>query len=358
MQNLYALIMAGGGGTRLWPRSRRGRPKQFLDIGAPHSLLREAFVRIEPLIPAERVLVITGVDWIDAVRAELPEVPVENILCEPEGRGTGPAVGLAAEVLAHRVSGDSIMAVLTADHIIQNKARFLDVVRIASQAAMTGQIVLLGIKPTEPNTGFGYIESSDPMNGKDLPVLRVASFKEKPTRAVAEQFVAAGNYFWNSGMFVWSLDTIRAEMRQHMADTAERLALIGAAWDTPDRERVLAEYWPGIQNQTIDYGVAEKAAQVAVVPADIGWNDVGSWAALFDVLPSDDHANIVQGEYIGVDARNNLIYSPNKLVAALGIEDMVIVDTDDVLLILPRSRAQDVRAVVEEVKKFGRPELL
>ncbi len=357
MDDLYALIMAGGGGTRLWPRSRQNRPKQFLDIGSPHSLLREAYLRIEPLIPPERVLVITGQNYHDAVCTELPEIPARNILGEPVGRGTGPAVGLAAEVLAGRV-GHGVMAVLTADHVIRNQARFREVLQTAAGAARDGRIVLIGIQPTEPNTGYGYIETADRLNGRDLPLLRVASFKEKPTREVAEGFLAAGNYFWNSGMFVWSLDTVRTEMRRHMPQTAECCAAIGAAWDTPDRERVLAELWTGIQTETIDYGVAEKAQNVAVIPVDIGWNDVGSWAALFDVLPVDAQENIVEGEYISVDSRNNLIYSPNRLVAALGVEDLVIVDTDDVLLILPRHRAQDVRALVAELKKQGKTNLL
>ncbi|MCW5853248.1 MAG: mannose-1-phosphate guanylyltransferase [Anaerolineae bacterium] len=357
MYDLYALIMAGGGGTRLWPRSRQSRPKQFLDIGSPHSLLREAYLRIEPIIPAERILVITGQNYHDAVCNELPEIPASNILGEPVGRGTAPAVGLAAEVLASRVN-HGIMAVLTADHIIRNQARFRDVLKAATAAAREGRIVLIGIQPTEPNTGYGYIETADRLNGRDLPLLRVASFKEKPTREVAELFLAAGNYFWNSGMFVWSLDTIRAEMRRHLPDTAERCAAIGRAWDTPEREPVLADLWSSIQTETIDYGVVEKAHNVAVIPADIGWNDVGSWSALFDVLPVDAQDNIVEGEYISVDSRNNLIYSPNRLVAALGVEDLVIVDTDDVLLILPRHRAQDVRALVAELRKRGRPDLL
>ena len=357
MDDLYALIMAGGGGTRLWPRSRQSRPKQFLDIGSPHSLLREAYLRIEPLIPPERILVITGQNYHDAVCNELPEIPVRNILGEPVGRGTAPAVGLAAEVLASRVD-HGIMAVLTADHIIRNQARFRDVLKAASAAARDGRIVLIGIQPTEPNTGYGYIETADRLNGRDLPLLRVASFKEKPTREVAELFLAAGNYFWNSGMFVWSLDTIRTEMRRHMPDTAERCAAIGRAWDTEERDRVLAERWHDLQVETIDVGVVEKAHNVAVIPADIGWNDVGSWSALFDVLPVDAQDNIVEGEYISVDSRNNLIYSPHRLVAALGVEDLVIVDTEDVLLILPRNRAQDVRALVAELRKRGRPDLL
>ena len=353
MDDLYALIMAGGGGTRLWPRSRQSRPKQFLDIGSPHSLLREAFLRIEPLIPPDRVLVITGQNYHDAVCNEVPEIPAGNILGEPVGRGTAPAVGLAAEVLASRV-GHGIMAVLTADHVIRNQSRFRDALRAAAAAARDGRIVLIGIQPTEPNTGYGYIEAADRLNGRDLPLLRVASFKEKPTREVAELFLAAGNYFWNSGMFVWSLDTIRAEIRRHMPETAECCAAIGAAWDTPDRERLLAERWMGLRPETIDYGVVEKAHNVAVIPADIGWNDVGSWSALFDVLPVDAQDNIVEGEYISVDSRNNLIYSPNRLVAALGVEDLVIVDTDDVLLILPRHRAQDVRTLVAELRKQGK----
>lgn len=357
MSHLYALIMAGGGGTRLWPRSRNAQPKQFLNIGKPHSLLREAYLRVAPLIPPERTLVITGEHWLDAVQAELPEIPVENILGEPSGRGTAPAVGLAVEILAGR-DPDALLAVLTADHLIRDEEQFRVVLAAAAAAADLGHIALLGIAPTEANTGYGYIETNGCVGGEGLPVLRVTSFKEKPTAELAAEFLAAGTYYWNSGMFVWSLKTIRGEMRRLMPDLAERVARIGAAWDTPDRTEVLHALWNDIRPETIDYGVIERADDVVVVPADIGWNDVGSWAALFDVLPPDDNANVVEGEYISVDSRNNLIYSPHRLVAAIGVEDLVIVDTEDVILVLPRHRAQDVREIVAELRKLGRHDVL
>ncbi len=249
-------------------------------------------------------------------------------------------------------------AVLTAAHVIRVSERFRAVLEAAAAAAAEGHIALLGITPTEPNTGYGYIETNGRIGGRSLPVLRVASFKEKPTEERAREFLASENFFWNSGMFVWSLKTIQAEMRRLMPDLAERVASIGAAWDTPQRDAALNQWWEGIRSETIDYGVIERAADVVVIPADIGWNDVGSWAALFDVLPSDKDDNIVEGEYISVDSRNNLIYSPNRLVAAIGVEDLVIVDTDDVILILPRNRAQDVRHIVAELRKRGRIDVL
>ncbi|MFN8497542.1 MAG: mannose-1-phosphate guanylyltransferase [Anaerolineae bacterium] len=356
MDNLYALIMAGGGGTRLWPRSRQGQPKQFLNIGTAHSLLREAFLRIKPIIPAERVLVITGQKWLEAVTAELPEIPLDNILGEPEGRGTAPAIGLAAEVIARR-DPSAVLACLTADHLIRNQERFRDILLSAAGSAYAGRIILLGITPQEPNTGYGYIEAdTGSVNGG--MTLRVKSFKEKPTPEVAEQFLAAGNYYWNGGMFVWSVATIRDAMGRFIPDTAARLSRIADAWGTRTQDYVLADAWPGIKNETIDYAIIEKADDVCVIPADIGWSDVGSWAAVFDVLPSDSWDNVIEGEYVGVDSRNNLIYSPNKLVAVVGVEDMVIVDADDVLLILPRSRAQDVKKIVDELRHQKRTEYL
>jgi mannose-1-phosphate guanylyltransferase len=358
MTELYALIMAGGGGTRLWPRSRRDRPKQFLNIGTPHSLLRESFLRIEPLIPAERVLVVTGHHWVGDVQRELPEVPAENILGEPVGRGTAPAIGLAAEVLARRAP-DAILAVLTADHLITNREGFREVLGVAAHAARDGHIVLLGIQPTEPNTGYGYIEAGERLEERaEHAVLKVESFKEKPSMERAEQFVAAGNYYWNSGMFVWSVDTIRTAMRRFLPETAARLERIGAAWDHGDRAAALAQDWEDIRSETIDYGVAERADDVTVVPADIGWTDVGSWAAVFDVLARDANNNVVEGTCVDVDARNNLILAHNRLIAAVGIEDLIVIDTEDVLLIMPRSRAQDVRAVVDRLKAQNRTELL
>ncbi|MFN8474716.1 MAG: mannose-1-phosphate guanylyltransferase [Anaerolineae bacterium] len=356
MDNFYALIMAGGGGTRLWPRSRQGQPKQFLNIGTAHSLLREAFLRIQPIIPAERVLIITGQKWLEAVTAELPEIPLENILGEPEGRGTAPAIGLAAEVIARR-DPNAILACLTADHLIRNQEGFREILLTAAGSACSGRIILLGITPQEPNTGYGYIEADTAsLNGGST--LRVLSFKEKPTPEVAEQFLAAGNYYWNSGMFVWSVATIRDNMGRFIPDTAARLARIADAWGTRTQDYVIEDAWPGIKNETIDYAIIEKADDVCVIPADIGWSDVGSWAAVFDVLPSDSWDNVIEGEYVGVDSRNNLIYSPNKLVAVIGVEDMVIVDADDVLLILPRSRAQDVKQIVDELRAQKRTEYL
>ncbi|MFN8483070.1 MAG: mannose-1-phosphate guanylyltransferase [Anaerolineae bacterium] len=356
MDNLYALIMAGGGGTRLWPRSRQGQPKQFLNIGTAHSLLREAFLRIQPIIPAQRVLVITGQKWLEAVTAELPEIPLDNILGEPEGRGTAPAIGLAAEVIARR-DPNAILACLTADHLIRNQEHFREILLAAATSAHSGRIILLGITPQEPNTGYGYIEADTSHINGGL-TLRVKSFKEKPTPAVAEQFLAAGNYYWNSGMFVWSVATIREAMGRFIPDTASRLARIADAWGTRTQDYVLEDVWPAIKNETIDYAIIEKAGDVCVIPADIGWSDVGSWAAVFDVLPSDSWDNVIEGEYVGVDSRNNLIYSPNKLVAVVGVEDMVIVDADDVLLILPRSRAQDVKKIVDELRYQKRTEYL
>ncbi len=356
MDNLYALIMAGGGGTRLWPRSRQGQPKQFLNIGTAHSLLREAFLRVQPIIPAERVLVITGQKWLEAVTAELPEIPIDNILGEPEGRGTAPAIGLAAEIIARR-DPNAVLACLTADHLIRGQERFREIILTAATGACQGGIILLGITPQEPNTGYGYIEA-DTNSSNGGAAQRVLSFKEKPTPEVAEQFLAAGNYYWNSGMFVWSVATIHNAMHRFIPDTATRLERIADAWGTRTQDYVLEDAWPGIKNETIDYAIIEKAADVCVIPADIGWSDVGSWAAVFDILPSDSWDNVIEGEYVGVDSRNNLIYSPNKLVAVIGVEDMVIVDADDVLLILPRSRAQDVKKIVDELRHQKRTEYL
>ncbi len=356
MDNLYALIMAGGGGTRLWPRSRQGQPKQFLNIGTAHSLLREAFLRIQPIIPAERVLVITGQKWLEAVTAELPEIPIDNILGEPEGRGTAPAIGLAAEIIARR-NPNATLACLTADHLIRNQERFREILLAAAGNACPGRVILLGITPQEPNTGYGYIEAdTGHINGGMTQ--RVRSFKEKPTPEVAEQFLAASNYYWNSGMFVWSVATIHDAMHRFIPDTAARLERIADAWGTRTQDYVLEDAWPGIKNETIDYAIIEKAEDVCVIPTDIGWSDVGSWAAVFDILPSDSWDNVIEGEYVGVDSRNNLIYSPNKLVAVVGVEDMVIVDADDVLLILPRSRSQDVKKIVDELRHQKRTEYL
>src|SRR5438552_12470828 len=354
----YALIMAGGSGTRLWPRSRGSRPKQFLDLTGDLTMLQEAQARLMPLVPPERVLVATNADYVQVAARQLPEVPASNILGEPQGRGTAAAIGLAAVHLRKR-DPEAIMAVLTADHLIAERETFRRALGAAAEVAGEDWLVTLGIKPRYVETGYGYIERGEALpSANGFEVYRVARYVEKPDLARAEEFVRSGRYTWNSGMFVWRVERILEEMERHMPTLYGALAEIESSLGTPEAASTLARVWPRIQNETIDYGIMEKADKVAVLPVEIGWSDVGSWAAVYDALPQDEQGNAVVGKHISPDTGGSLIFSPDRLVATIGLQDMVIVDTGDVLLICPRSRTQDVKRLVEMLREQGMGEYL
>jgi len=355
---LYALIMAGGTGSRLWPRSRRDRPKQFLDITSHRTMLQETYERIVPLIPPERVFVITNNGYTSAVRSQLPDLPDANILGEPEGHGTAPAIGLGALVL-RRLDPEAVMAVLTADHLIRDTAGFLRALQAAQKVAAQGYLVTLGIQPNQAETGYGYIHRHEYLGQFDgYEAYQVERFAEKPDRATAEQFVQSGEWYWNSGMFVWQVGTILREIERFMPRLHRQLVAIEAILGTASEREALEPIWSQIQDQTIDFGVMERAENVAVIPVNIGWSDVGNWATLFDLLPSDTHNNVVIGEHLGVETHNSLIYSPNRLVATVGVQNLVIVDTEDALLVCPRDRAQEVKALVDALKRDNKQKYL
>jgi mannose-1-phosphate guanylyltransferase len=356
---LYAVIMAGGQGTRFWPRSRRKRPKQLLNIVGEATMLEQTVARISPLIPAERTLVVAGDAYRDAVRASLPQLPAENFLFEPVGRNTAACVAWAALWVRQRTS-DAVMAVLPADHLIRQEAEFLRVLRVAAVVARPlNRLVTIGIQPTRPETGYGYIRTGeDRLQVDGHAVFRVAQFVEKPSRLTAEQFLAEGTYVWNSGMFVWRADSIWRELCRHLPELTHDLELVAEGARANTMEDVLNDVYPRLPSVSIDVGVMERAQDVWVVPADIGWSDVGSWRALGDLLEDDAHGNVVIGEQRGIDTAGCFIHSPNKLVATIGLNDLVVIETDDVLLICPKERDQDVRQLVELLEREGRHDLL
>lgn len=355
---MYALIMAGGGGTRLWPASRETRPKQLLGLLSERTMLQEACQRIEPLVPDEKIFVVTGESYTDEVRRQIPQVPADNVIGELEGHGTAPCIGLSALYL-RRLDPEGVMAVLTADHYIEKADELRRALKAAAQVAEEGHLVTLGIQPNHPATGYGYIERGQQLaqvSGHD--VYWVRKFTEKPDPAMAQAFVESGQYYWNSGMFIWKVSTILREFEKLMPQLYAKLMEIDAALGTAEERAVLERVWPQVENETIDYGIMERAEDVAVIPVDIGWSDVGSWATLLDLLPADGEGNVVVGQHMGLDTRDCLIHGSRRLVATIGLEDMIIVDTEDALLVCRKKRAQEVRALVDRLKESGKEEYL
>jgi mannose-1-phosphate guanylyltransferase len=351
--------MAGGSGTRLWPLSRQNQPKQAIQLIGDRTMFQHAVDRLDTLLPPERVLVVTASDHVEALAAQVPGLPRQNFIVEPVGRGTAGAIGLAALHLQRR-DPQAVMAVLTADHYIREVDQFRRALAAAVIIAEEGHIVTLGIQPSFPATGFGYIRRSQLVRQVDgLDAYGVGAFVEKPDAARAAEFLATGLYSWNSGMFVWQIGRIMAEFARQMPGFYAQLETIGAALDTPRQAAVLAEVWPRVRKETIDYGIMEGAADVVVIPVDIGWADIGDWSAVYQLHEADAAGNVVVGaEHIGVGTEATFIRGGRRLIATIGLRDVIIVDTDDVLLICACDRAQDVKLVVERLQKEGRLEHL
>ncbi|MFZ2488625.1 MAG: mannose-1-phosphate guanylyltransferase [Anaerolineae bacterium] len=360
LDRLVVVILAGGSGTRLWPRSRQALPKQFLDLTGQGTMLQETFARLLPLLPPERILVVTNQQYMDLAREQLPDLPAAHVIGEPMPRGTAAAVGLGA-IMAQHLRADAIMAAVHADHLILKPDRFRATLAAAAQVAERGSLVTLGIKPTFAHTGLGYVEHGEALPAADgQPVYRVVRFTEKPDLATAERFVADGCHSWNSGLFAWRVDRIMAEFAQHMPDLHAGLMQIGQSLGTPAADTMLQAIFPTLPHQTIDYGIMERAQDIAVLPADIGWTDIGSWGTLLEVLEGDSEGNVVRGAapVFLQDTHNTLVYGAGRLIATVGLRDMIVVDSGDALLICPREQAEGVRQVVEWLKQTGREDYL
>ncbi|MBI5789606.1 MAG: mannose-1-phosphate guanylyltransferase [Candidatus Schekmanbacteria bacterium] len=358
--NLYAVIMAGGSGTRFWPLSRKRYPKQLLNLSQKRSLLQDTVERIKPLIPYERIIIVTTRKQAEALGSQVPNIPKENILTEAVGRNTSAAIALAA-IYLKSVAPNAVMAVLPADQIIKKAQTFRSLLKCAvGLAKHKKHLITIGIQPNCPHTGYGYIiyneriESETGGKGEDFPCYRVESYIEKPGLEKAERLLAEGRSLWNGGMFVWHVDTCLEALSKYLPDLYQPMQVLEKTWDA----KLAESLYPQLPSISIDYGVMERADNVAVFPASIGWNDMGSWESLGEIYPCDEFNNISPGQLLNLDSRDLTVYSPDKLVAALGVKDLIIVNTADVLLVCHKDRAQDIRKMVEAVKEKGWEEYL
>ncbi len=355
--HLYGLILAGGRGTRFWPRSRRAHAKQVLRFFGERSLIQQTVDRLRPVLPPERIWILTN----DHLRAEivrqLPEVPKRQILAEPAQRNTAPAIGLAAHIL-QSVDPDAVMGVFPADHVIARPRDYVRLLRPAFHAAKEGKLAVLGIQPRWAETGYGYIEFPEGVKPGTREVIPVRSFREKPDTPTAERFLAAGNFYWNAGMFFWRTSVVLDALRQFLPKTASLLAGL-PRFGARDFSARLKTIFPKCENISIDYAVLERSPNVAGLAAgDLGWNDVGSWHAVYDLHRRDADGNASRSMLIAESASGNYVDAGKKLVALVGVKDLVIVDTPDALLIMDRHQAQRAGDVVKRLEKAGRHDLL
>jgi mannose-1-phosphate guanylyltransferase len=369
------IILAGGSGTRFWPRSRRARAKQVLALQGERSMIQQTLERLQPVASPADVWVITN-NWLrDVIQCQLPDINPKQVLAEPCARNTAPACALAA-FLMEQSQPDTVLGVFPSDHVVANPKRFAEVMTSAIRLAAAGQnIVVLGVQPTRPETGYGYIERGTLTGREETPrgfapitVHRVKRFREKPDAHTAERFLAAGNFVWNGGIFLWSARTLVAAVREHIPEMAEPLEAIAAAYGTPEFECVFAREYPKCENISVDYAILERRSvkgehrsHIFCLPADFGWNDLGSWASLHEHLGSSDRDNVMDGETTGlfaIQSAGNYVYAPGKTVALLGVDGLVVVETEDALLITTRARSQDVSRLVRAIHEDGREDLI
>lgn len=354
--------MAGGVGTRFWPRSRERYPKHLLEIIGKGTMLQNTVKRLEGIVASDDVFIVTNRLQKSHVVKQLPHVPERNVIVEPVGRNTAPCIGLAA-FHVNRVDPSAVMIVLPADHLIQDENEFRRVLRVAVETAgESGSLLTIGIKPSHPETGYGYIQI-DPDPGPQNPylsrgVMKVKTFAEKPNLQTAERFLASGDFLWNSGMFVWRTDVILAQLQKCIPDMYQDLRKIDSAIGTPHYQQTLDLTYGMIRGISIDYGVMEKAETVYVIPGSFGWNDLGSWDEVARVSGRDDGGNTITGTVIQKDTRNSYIYSPGKVVAIIGVDDLIVVNTDDALLICKKGRSQEVKEVSDYLKRKQMTEYL
>jgi mannose-1-phosphate guanylyltransferase len=368
---VHAVILAGGRGTRFWPRSRTRSPKQLLNIVGKTTMLEQTVERLRPVIAPDRIWTVTNAEQAVALARQLPAASRKRILTEPMGRNTAAAIALAAIHVRHAAKGNALMAVLPADHYIARPDRYREIVREALEiAGEPGRMVVLGISPTRPETGFGYIErTGDRHAAKEFPYFAARRFTEKPVLDVAREYVGSGNYYWNAGMFFWRVSTFLEALKEFLPKTYQAIERLSEHIGKRSYDAQLKKIYPQLENISVDYAILEKAAhgedptstapaRVFVIPADVGWSDIGSWSAVYELQAKRSGENIFAGPGQTLDAEGNLLWSPNKFVAAIGVSNLVVVETPDALLICPRDRAQDVSKIVKSLEERKLKKLL
>ncbi|MEK0313654.1 mannose-1-phosphate guanylyltransferase [Cohnella sp. 56] len=357
---ITSVIMAGGKGERFWPKSRTHLPKQFLNISGNKSMIQQAVARLERLMDISRIFIVTNESYAELISMQIPHLPASNIIIEPIGRNTGPCIALASMIVEQQYP-DSTMIVLPSDHIIKDEGEFITILEAATRvAAQQENIVTLGITPTSPETGYGYIKRTEDMwESLSTPVYKVNQFVEKPDLETAKEYVEAGDFYWNSGIFIWKTTTVRRKIQQYMPEIEAVLKEIEPSLGTPWESEEIRQKFVLMPDQSVDYGIMEKADNIYVVPCQLGWDDVGSWTALDRIDNRDDDGNVIRGNILNIDTKNCIIESNDgKLIATLGIEDLIVVDTEDVTLICTKDKAQEVKKLLKELRTQKREQYL
>ena len=352
-----AVIMAGGVGERFWPKSRQNCPKQFLSLTSDgETMIQKTVRRLEPLVSLQDIYIITNAHYLPLIHEQLPDLPKENVIAEPCPRNTAPAIGLASSLIAKKYE-DALMFFLPSDHLIHHEQNYLDTLQKAAHTALQDKnLVTIGITPTYPETGYGYIRYDK--NQMQDDAYTVECFVEKPDLKTAEAYLQSGNYLWNSGMFIWKASSILHNIQKHMPELYQGLQVITDAYGTRDFEFILSEKFPELPSESIDFGVMEKAEHIFTIPGDFGWDDVGSWLALERINKTDENHNILDGDVLSIDSKNCTVTGGGRTIAVLGVQDLVIVDTDDALLICHKNQTQDIKKILAELKAEHKSELL
>jgi len=358
MDEIYHVIIAGGTGTRFWPRSRKKHPKQLLKIFGEESMIRLTFNRLREISPAHKIIVVASESLCRNIRKHLPEIPAENFIVEPSGKNTAPAIGLAAINIYHR-DQTSVMCVYPSDHIILDNDKFRTSIEDATRMALKKpSLVTMGIHPTYPATGYGYIQCDREKKDTYMMISKVKTFAEKPPIETARTFLESGDFLWNSGIFIWKTEILILAMKTFMPELHESLDVIYDALGTDKYRIVLDREWEIIHPESIDYGILEKAKNVYVLKSDFRWSDLGSWKALFDISDKDANGNVEKGEIVSVNTKYSYVYSPNRLTAVVGLKNIVVINLDDALLVTSMEHAEEVKEVVTFLQKNNMEEFL